>query len=148
MSRIDIQLRAFLRGQAMVCAFLGMFYAVGLMVCGVPFAIPLALTVGPAVVLTLLAHGVDWHLIGVVVTFVVAQVLEGNFLTPKIVGSQVGLGPVWVILAIMVFSSALGFVGLLLAVPIAAVLKVLVGEGVELYRSSSFFSGEESSSVS
>lgn len=162
MRRIDIQLRAFLRGQAMVCAFLGLFYAVGLMVCGVPFAIPLALfgmiasfvpylglalTLGPAVVLALLAHGVDWHVAGVLVTFVVAQALEGNYLTPKIVGSQVGLGPVWVILAIMVFSSALGFVGLLLAVPIAAVLKVLVVEAIALYRSSAFFAGSSTATI-
>lgn len=160
MGRIDRQLRSFLRGQFMVCCCLGTMYAIGLTISGAPFAILLAifgalasfvpylgliLTIGPAVVLTVLFHGgVDWHVLGVLVTFAVAQFLEGNFLTPKIVGSQVGLGPVWVILAIMIFSSTLGFIGLLLAVPIAAILKVLAEEGLDYYRTSSFFVGEDS----
>ncbi len=162
MSQIDGQLRAFLRGQVMVCCCLGTMYAVGLSISGAPFALLLALfgalasfvpflglvlTLGPAVILTVLYYGgLDWHVGGVLATFAVAQFLEGNFLTPKIVGSQVGLGPVWVILAIMIFSSALGFVGLLLAVPIAAVLKVLTEEGLKHYRASTFFAAESSES--
>lgn len=156
MHRIDLQLRSFLRGQLMVCACLGTMYAVGMKISGVPFAIPIAifgalasfipyaglvLTMLLATVLTLLQYGFDWHFAGMLLTFFIAQQLEGNFLTPKILGSQVGLSPVWVILAIMVFSSALGFLGLLLAVPIAAVLKVLVSEGVELYKKSVLFEG-------
>lgn len=156
MRNIDRQLRSFLRGQFTVCCCLGAMYAIGFMISGAPFALMLALmgalgsfvpylglilTIGPAVALTVLYHGaIDWHVAGVLATFAIAQFLEGNFLTPRIVGSQVGLGPVWVILAIMVFSSALGFVGLLLAVPIAAVLKVLAGEALDLYRESAFFS--------
>ena len=163
MHRIDEQLKAFLRGQVMVCACLGIMYGIGLYVAGVPFAITLAifgafasfipylglvLTIGPAILLTLLAHGLNWHVGAVVGTFVVAQFLEGNILTPRIVGSQVGLGPVWVILAIMVFGSALGFVGLLLAVPTAAVMKVLVVEAVTLYKQSAYFSvGSEAAKV-
>jgi len=158
MGRIDRQLRSFLRGQFTVSCCLGTMYAIGFLISGAPFAILLALfgalasfvpylglilTIGPAVILSILVHGVDWHVLGILITFAIAQFLEGNFLTPKIVGSQVGLGPVWVILAIMVFSSTLGFIGLLLAVPIAAVLKVLAEEGLILYRTSRFFSGDE-----
>ncbi len=158
MGRIDRQLRSFLRGQFMVCCCLGTMYAIGLSIAGAPFALLLALfgaiasfvpylglvlTIGPAVILTVFYYsGIDWHLAGVLITFAVAQFLEGNFLTPKIVGSQVGLGPVWVILAIMIFSSTLGFIGLLLAVPIAAVLKVLAEEGLRLYRDSEFYSAD------
>ena len=158
MGRIDRQLRSFLRGQFMVCCCLGTMYAIGLSIAGAPFALLLALfgaiasfvpylglvlTIGPAVILTIFYYsGIDWHLAGVLITFAVAQFLEGNFLTPKIVGSQVGLGPVWVILAIMIFSSTLGFIGLLLAVPIAAVLKVLAEEGLRLYRDSEFYSAD------
>ncbi len=163
MSRIDQQLRGFMRGQATVCACLGAMYAIGFLIADVPFAITLGvfgglasfvpylglvLTIGPAVLFTLLKHGIDLHLAGVLLTFVVAQGLEGNFLTPRIVGSQVGLGPVWVILAIMVFGSTLGFTGMLLAVPLAAVLKVLVAEGLELYLASSLFGGEPAPAVS
>lgn len=156
MSRIDLQLRGFMRGQATVCACLGAMYSIGFLIADVPFALTLGvfgglasfvpylglvLTIGPAVLFTLLKHGVDLHLVGVLLTFVIAQGLEGNFLTPRIVGSQVGLGPVWVILAIMVFGSTLGFTGMLLAVPLAAVLKVLVAEALDLYLESSFFGG-------
>ena len=154
--KIDLQLRSFFRGQLIVCACLGAMYALGLFISGVPFGVLLgllggaasfipylgmALTIIPAILLTLLQHGIDWHVIGVLVTFGVAQTIESMVLTPRIVGEQVGLGPVWVILAIMVFGSLLGFLGLLLAVPIAAVLKVVITELVAVYRGSYFFSG-------
>ena len=159
MASIDRQLRSFLRGQVTVCCCLGAMYAIGFLIAGAPFALLLALlgalgsfvpylglilTIGPAVMLTVLEYGpLNWHVVAVLATFVIAQFLEGNFLTPRIVGSQVGLGPVWVILAIMVFSSTLGFAGLLLAVPIAAVLKVLLSEAMSNYRTSDFFSGTD-----
>ena len=157
--RIDEQIHGFLRGQILVCACLAVMYSAGLAISGVPFAVPIgliggaasfvpylgfALTSVPSLVLVLLQHGIDWHIIGVVATFGIAQMAEGTFLTPKIVGDKVGLGPVWVILAIMVFSSLLGFVGLLLAVPMAAALKVLVLEGLAYYRSSSVFTSSDS----
>jgi predicted PurR-regulated permease PerM len=159
--KIDHQLRSFLRGQVTVCLFLGAFYAVGLLICDVPFALLIALfgtlaslvpylgvamTVVPALGMVFLRHGLDWHIVGVITTFVLAQGLEGNILTPKIVGDQIGLHPVWVILAIMVFGSALGFLGVLIAVPLAAALKVLVVEGVRYYKSSPVF--EEASASS
>lgn len=153
--KIDGQLRGFLRGQALVCLVLGVMYAVGLSIAGVPFGLALGifggvasfvpylglvLTIGPAMVLCLLQFGgFDWHFVFVLVTFGVAQFLEGTFITPKVVGEQVGLGPVWVILAVLVFGNALGFLGLLLAVPLAATLKVLVLEGLEWYRASDLF---------
>lgn len=152
---IDAQIRSFMRGQSLVCAGLGGMYAVGLLIAGTPLALVIALfgafanlvpylgiilTGGPALVLTMLKYGpLDWHVAMVVFTFIAAQFVEGSFLTPKIVGDQVGLNPVWVILAIMVFGSWMGFLGLLLAVPIAASLKVLVVEGVARYKASSVF---------
>jgi predicted PurR-regulated permease PerM len=162
-AKIDEQIHGFLRGQVVVCACLGFLYASGLFISGVPFAIPIgliggtasfvpylgfALTSIPSIVLVLLQHGLDWHVLGVFATFAIVQTLEGAFLTPKIVGDKVGLGPVWVILAIMVFSSLLGFLGLLLAVPLAAALKVLVAEGLACYKSSSFFVSEASVELS
>ena len=154
MGQIDRQLKAFFRGQLIVCACLGTIYVIGLYVAGTPFALPLgvfggivsfvpflgiALTLGPAVLLTLIAHGLDWHVLVVLITFGGAQALEGNYLTPKIVGSKVGLGPVWVILSVMTFGTVLGFKGLLVAVPLAATLKVLVVEAVGYYKGTSFF---------
>jgi len=157
-TKIDGQLKGFLRGQALVCLFLGVMYAIGLTIAGVPFGIVLGLfgglasfvpylglilTLGPAVVLCVVKYAVlDWHVIVVLATFGIAQILEGTLITPKVVGKQVGLGPVWVILAVLVFGNALGFLGLLLAVPIAATLKVLILEGIDTYRKSAVFQGE------
>ncbi|MDZ4861767.1 MAG: AI-2E family transporter [Candidatus Hydrogenedentes bacterium] len=155
---IDDQLRSFLRGQMTVCMCLSLFYTIGFLIFGVPFAIPIgafALVVSfipfvgvfviavIAILLTLLQYGIDYHIFGVIFWVILAQFLEGNFLTPKIVGDKVGLNPVWVILAIMVFGNFLGFLGLLLAVPIAAALKVLVVEGVAYYKASPLFEGVE-----
>lgn len=158
--KIDKQLRGFLRGQFIVALCLGTLYATGLLICGVPFAIfigafgvlasfvpyfGIALTIVPSVALCLMQHqGIDWHLAGVLATFALAQMLEGTVLTPRIVGDQVGLNPVWVILAVLVFGSNLGLLGLLLAVPTAAALKVLVVEALDWYRASDFYTGRES----
>jgi predicted PurR-regulated permease PerM len=154
--KIDHQLRGFARGQMTVCLLLGLMYLIGLTVCGVPFALPIALfgmfasllpylgalmTLLPALLMAYLGHGLDWHIAGVLVTFAVVQGLEGNVLTPRIVGDKVGLHPVWVILAVLVFGSALGLLGVLLAVPLAASLKVLVVEGVQYYKRSPLFAG-------
>ena len=133
-------------------------YGIGLFIAGVPFAwllalfgavasfvpyLGLVLTIIPAVVLCILQYQVlDWHLGVVLATFVIAQLLEGTVLTPKIVGDQVGLGPVWVILAVLVFGNALGFLGLLMAVPIAASLKVLVVEGLDQYKASTLYTAD------
>jgi len=163
MGKIDHQIQGFLRGQLLVCLCLAVMYAVGLTVAGTPFSIVLgvfggfisfvpylgpALMILPASLLTLLQHGADGHILACLGTFVIAQTIEGNFLTPNIVGDKVGLSPVWVILAILVFSSALGFLGLLLAVPIAACLKVFVVEAVEYYKDSPVFRGKDSGSPS
>lgn len=155
MTKIDNQLRGFMRGQALVCVFLGTMYSIGLTIAGVPFGFVLGVLGGlasfvpymglvvsfiPAVILCVVQQGgVDWHLGVVVGTFVIAQLLEGTVITPKVVGDQVGLGPVWVILAVMVFGNALGLLGLLMAVPTAATLKVLIGETLAEYRKSKFY---------
>ncbi len=156
--KIDLQVRSFLRGQMTVCLCLGVMYAIGFAIADVPFwflvaffgglacfvpYVGVALTAITALFLTFLGHhALDWHIGVVLATVILAQVLEGNFLTPKIVGDKVGLNPVWVILAVLVFGNFLGFLGLLLAVPMAATLKVLVVEAVEWYKKSPAYTGE------
>lgn len=157
MGKIDQQVRNFMRGQLIVCLLLAAMYGTGLVLSGTPFAFPIAIlsfaasfvpycgpvvTLVPAFILTLLEYGVDWHIGGVLATVSIAQLFESNVITPKIMGKQVGLNPVWVILAILVFARVLGFVGLLIAVPTAAALKVLVVEAVDYYKRSSLFAGE------
>jgi predicted PurR-regulated permease PerM len=74
--------------------------------------------------------------------FALGQFLEGNVLTPKLVGSSVGLHPVWLIFALSVFGSLFGFVGMLVAVPVAAVIGVLIRYGLGQYRDSLLYQGQ------
>jgi predicted PurR-regulated permease PerM len=84
----------------------------------------------------------------VAVIFLVGQVLEGNFLTPKLVGDRVGLHPVWIIFALLAGGALFGFVGLLLAVPVAAVVGVLVRFSIGQYRASRLYLGATSPRIS
>ncbi|MFC1735546.1 AI-2E family transporter [Candidatus Hydrogenedentota bacterium] len=157
--QIDESLRNFFRGQLTVCFIMAIMYTIGLLICGVPLALLLGLVAGfaniipymgvvigavPAILLAASEHGLDWHPLGVIVVFVFVQFIEGNVITPKIVGDKVGLNPTVIILAILVCGKFLGFLGVLLAVPIAAVAKVFVAEGLDKYQSSKFFKGPQS----
>ncbi|MBJ2151006.1 AI-2E family transporter [Paracoccus sp. IB05] len=157
-SEIDRTLAGFLRGQVMVCLILGAFYAIALMAVGLQYglivgALAGAITFIPyigalfggvlAIGLALFQFWGEWFSIGIVVAiFAVGQFVEGNILSPKLVGQSVGLHPVWLLLALSAFGSLFGFVGMLVAVPVAAVIGVLVRFGVAQYQNSPLFSGE------
>jgi len=84
----------------------------------------------------------DWLAIGIVaVIFAIGQFLEGNILTPKLVGNSIGLHPVWLIFALSVFGSLFGFVGMLVAVPLAAIIGVVTRFGMTQYRGSRLYRG-------
>ena len=105
-------------------------------------------TITPAALFTLLYYGFSDNLFWVFVVIIVIQSIEGYILTPRVVGGKIGLNPVWVIVAFMVFSTYFGILGALLAMPIAAVLKVVVVEGAKAYRKSAFFVEDATSSPS
>lgn len=149
LSRMDDVLGGFVRGQLTVASCLAGLYTLGLWISGVPLAFiigPLAgfanlvpffgVAVGVTLsVLVMLLEGSGapvW--IGAGITFAVVQVLEGFVLTPRIVGERVGLSPFGVIVALAAFGEAFGFVGVLLAVPMAAVLKILWPDARALWR--------------
>ena len=151
---VDGRLAAFVRGQLMVCAALGVLYSLGLWVAGIdlPFTVGMlagALFIVPylgtlvgvvlATLLALVEYGVDIHLLWVALVFGGAQAVEGYLLTPKIVGDKVGLHPLVVIIALLVGGSLLGIWGMLLAIPITATLSVLGAEWLDLYRNSAVF---------
>ncbi|THD82179.1 AI-2E family transporter [Aliigemmobacter aestuarii] len=167
---IDRVLAAFVRGQLSVCVVLGTFYAIALMVAGLQFGIVVgaiagAITfipyvgalVGGALAMGLalfqfwgpvevdgevIRQGTDWVRIGVVAAiFAAGQFLEGNVITPRLVGNSVGLHPVWLLFALSAFGSVFGFVGMLVAVPVAAAIGVLARFGVEQYRQSLLYRG-------
>ncbi|MCU0839821.1 MAG: AI-2E family transporter [Rhodospirillales bacterium] len=152
---IDARLSGFVRGQALVCLALGSFYAIALTVVGLNYGLLIGLGAGfisfipyfGTIVGFALSFGVavgqygsDWSSIGVVVAvFAAGQVLESYVLTPLLVGDRVGLHPVWIMFALLAGGSLLGFTGLLIAVPAAAVIGVFVRFAIERYRTSGLY---------
>lgn len=156
---IDRVLAGFVRGQVSVCVLQGVYYSVALMLAGLQFGLIVGAIAGTitfipyvgalvggtlAIGLALVQFWGDWVSIGVVAAvFAVGQFLEGNVLTPKLVGKSVGLHPVWLLLALSAFGTVFGFVGMLVAVPVAASIGVLTRFGVSQYQASLLYKGLE-----
>jgi len=155
-SRIDENLKAFFRGQFTVCIILSIIYGIGLSIIGVPMSYLIAIVGGfgniipyvgillgliPALLLAFVQFQDVTHLLFVGLVFGIGQFFEGTVITPKVVGAKIGLNPVAIILAILICSQLLGFLGLLLAVPIASVAKVLIDEGIIKYKETKLFKG-------
>jgi predicted PurR-regulated permease PerM len=153
---IDSVLSGFLRGQLSVCLLLGVFYAVGLTLVGLDsaliigfltglisfipyFGMLLGFAVGIGVALVQFDGWVPVAMVAGV--FLAGQFIEGNFVTPRLVGSRVGLHPVWVIFALLAGGALFGFTGVLLAVPAAAVIGVLGRFALRRYRGSDAYLG-------
>ncbi|MEM6760739.1 MAG: AI-2E family transporter [Pseudomonadota bacterium] len=159
-AEVDATLSAFIRGMGTVCLILGTYYAVALMLIGLQFGLVVGFVAGLltfipyvgalvggalAIGLALFQFWGDWlWIVLVAVIFQIGQLIEGNVLTPKLVGSSVGLHPVWLILALSVFGALFGFVGMLVAVPMAAAFGVLVRFAIGQYKSSLLYRGLES----
>ena len=156
-SQIDRTLASFIRGQGTVCVILGTYYAVSLMLVGLNFGLVVGFIAGlitfipyvGALVGGVLAIGLalfqfwgEWGWIAAVAgIFALGQFLEGNILTPNLVGSSVGLHPVWLIFALSVFGSLFGFVGMLVAVPVAAMLGVIARFAIAEYKKGRLYKG-------
>ena len=169
--QIDRTLASFIRGQGTVCLILGTYYAIALMIAGLNFGLIVGFIAGlisfipyvGAVVGGMLAVGLaliqwwggtevidgqtvdvarNWFaIISVAVIFGIGQFFEGNILTPNLVGSSIGLHPVWLILALSVFGSLFGFVGMLVAVPLAAIIGVVARFLINEYKSGQLYKG-------
>ena len=156
--QVDVAISGFVRGQTGVCLILGSFYAVALTLIGVNFGLLIGLISGLITFIPyvgsmtglVLALGVAvaqfWPNYGpilmVLAVFLVGQFIEGYVLAPKLVGEGVGLHPVWIIFALLAFGYLFGFVGLLVAVPLAATLGVLSRFALRRYLQSSFYTGK------
>jgi predicted PurR-regulated permease PerM len=154
---IDATLSSFVRGMLTVCLILGTYYAIALMAVGLNFGLVVGFVAGLvtfipylgaliggalAIGLALFQFWGDWGSIGLVAgIFVLGQMIEGNYLTPKLVGNSVGLHPVWLLLALSVFGALFGFVGMLIAVPLAAALGVLTRFAGSAYRTGRLYTG-------
>lgn len=154
---IDASIAGFVRGQTAVCLILGSFYAIGLTMSGLNFGLLIGLVSGLVTFIPyvgsltglVLSAGVavaqfypDWTWILVVVgLFFVGQFLEGYILVPKLVGESIGLHPVWLMFALFAFAYLFGFVGMLLAVPLAAATGVIARFALRRYLESPFYTG-------
>lgn len=158
LKKIDAKLSGFVRGQISVAVLLGIAYAVVLTILGLKYGFLIGLSAGllsiiPMVGSTiglLVSIAVAWFqsgdlmfvaLIGGV--FVAGQIIEGNILTPKLVGDSVGLHPLWVFFALLAGGSLFGILGMLIAVPVAAVAGVLLSFAISQYKASVYFLGQK-----
>lgn len=158
----DRLVSSYLRGQLTVALSIGVITGVGLALVGFDYAATLGLIVAifsvipylglllslvPAIFIALVSGSVGVSLAKVAVVYGVAQLLDGMFITPKIVGDSVGIHPVWIVLALTLGGFFFGFAGLLIGVPTAAVAKLLIMKGLARYRASGFYTGEEASAA-
>jgi predicted PurR-regulated permease PerM len=156
LDEINRTLAGFVRGQAMVCLAMSIFYAAGLTILGVDLGLVIGLGSGILVFVPYLGHLVGlvisvsvafaqtgtWSLPGAAtILFGVGLAIEGYVLTPKLVGDKIGLHPVWILFSLLAGGAIAGFVGVLLAVPMAAVIGVLVRFGLERYMGSPLYNG-------
>jgi predicted PurR-regulated permease PerM len=154
---INTAMAGFIRGQGTVCILLGILYAISLSLAGLKFGLAIGMLAGllsfipyvGAIIGGVLAIGVGlvqfWpnitSIMIIVGIFAAGQFIEGNFLSPRLVGRSIGLHPVWLMFSLFAFSYLFGFVGLLLAVPMAAAMGVLVRFGFAQYLNSKLYHG-------
>lgn len=157
LARVDEILGQYLRGQMLVCSFIAVLTATGLMMFGIRYAVLLGLMAGlfnlipyigiavalsVACLVALLDTDPAGSLLKVIGVFVVVQSIEGNFLSPRVVGQRVGLHPVWVMFALVVGAHFWGFLGMLVAIPVAAVVNILCKVIAERYYNSLYYKTE------
>lgn len=154
---INEAIGGFIRGQSLVCLLLGAWYAIGLLLCGLNFGFLIGMLAGLisfipyvgsltglvlATSVAIVQFWPDWVMVGAVLAvFFSGQFLEGNILSPKLVGEAIGLHPVWLMFALFAFGALFGFVGLLLAVPMAATVGVLARFALKRYLASPIYTG-------
>lgn len=154
LAQIDRIISGYLRGQFVVCLFLGTFYSCGLLLVGLDLGLLVGFLAGlisfipyvgsisgflAAIILALTQYGIGIKLAEVVAVFVIGQFIEGNFLTPKLVGENIGLHPVWVMFALLAGGAMLGLLGMLIAVPLAAIIGVMLRILIADYQKSSVY---------
>ncbi|MBI3274630.1 MAG: AI-2E family transporter [Methylocystis sp.] len=154
---IDKALAGFLRGQSLVCLFLGLWYAVGLSLIGLNFGFLIGVAAGVlsfipyvgsltalvfSIIVAIVQGWPDWRLPATAIGVVSAGLfLDGNVLSPRLVGASVGLHPVWLMFALFAFGSLFGFVGVLIALPLSALALVAGRRLTAAYLDSALYRG-------
>ncbi len=153
-TKIDNSVSSFVRGQLLICVILAFLYSMGLLIIKIDLALIIGVFSGFASIIpyfgffiglisSVLISFVEYHnlasFIKVVAVFGIVQMLESFIITPKILGDNVGIHPVVVILSLMIFGKIFGFIGLIIAIPLAATLKVFYDEIIFYYKNSQYF---------
>ena len=156
LNEIDKKLAAFVRGQGTVCLILASYYAITLTMAGLEFGVVIGVFAGlisfvpfvGAIFGGLLSIGLAYlqfeawtNIVIIAGIFILGQILEGYILTPKFIGEAVGLHPVWVIFSLLAGGALFGFLGVLLALPMAAIVGVLFRFCIDHYKNSSYYNG-------
>ncbi len=157
---VDFILSSFIRGQLTICLTLGLFYGITLYFVGLKAGLIIGFLAGlisfipflGSILGGILSIGLSlfqfWddplYIVLVSLIFVLGQILDGNFLTPKIVGKSVGLHPVWILFSLSAFGFLFGFVGLMVAVPMAAIIGVFLRFGIKQYLEGTLYRGKAS----
>ncbi len=151
---INELLSAYIRGQLNICMMLAFYYVLGLNLIGLDLALLLGILSGFLIIIPFIGalisvllvtiscyftFGAGIELLYVVVLYVVGHSVEGYILAPKIIGDRIGLHPVWIIFSVFAAGSVFGFVGIVFAIPIAGVVKVLLSHGIDYYKSSNMY---------
>jgi len=154
LSEMNSKVSGFVRGQITVAFFLAVIYAVALTIAGLNYGFLIGISAGFLSIIPLVGSTIGlivsvviaWFQTGeinyvfiIAAIFFIGQVVEGNILTPKLVGDSVGLHPLWVLFALMAGGSLFGIVGMLLAVPVAAVVGVLLSFAISEYKDSPYY---------
>ncbi|MCK5384680.1 MAG: AI-2E family transporter [Alphaproteobacteria bacterium] len=163
LKQVDEKLSGFIRGQVSVALVLALAYAIALILAGLKYGLMIGVMSGLLSIIPLVGStlglivsvSVAWVQLGewtfvllIAGIFIGGQLIEGNILTPKLVGDSVGLHPLWIFFALLAGGSLLGILGMFLAVPVAAVIGVLLSFALKKYKQSAYYQGSSKKSES
>lgn len=154
LSDINQLLSAYIRGQLNICALLISFYFVGLSIIGIDFGLLLAIISGVLVIIPIIGtvisititlaigyftFGFTVSIAYIIALYIVGHIIESYIMTPRIISKQIGLHPLWIIFAVFAGGNVFGLVGILFAVPIAGIVKILLCHVIDIYKSSALY---------
>lgn len=154
---IDSTMSMFFRGQITVCTVMAIIYSTALLIAKVPNPVAIGVVTGMlnfipyaglvtgltlSLLLSFISEGGIYPIVGSIFVYSIIPLIDQFFITPRIMGSSIGLKPIFIILALLIGGTLMGFIGILIAVPSAAIIKVLAGIFIEKYKQSSLYLSE------
>lgn len=154
---IDGRLVSYVRGQFILGFIFTIYYMIFLSACGLKHALVISVLTGifffvpvltfyisffVALTIAYLQYEFSWPFFGVMGVYIVGQILENFILVPKIMEKKLGLSPIWIILALYIGGATMGIIGILISIPVAAILDVLIHHGLRLYYASNYYAHE------